>query len=245
MKKLLIGCLALVTAAVAWAQFAPGSNYQEFGAWSVGGALNIKSGGTQTVESGGTLTVASGGTMTVVGNLKTSDGVGTVAGAGVAVTEIGTGAIHKTVFTLSSASVAVVDTGGANGGQGGLKIYDFPAGVIVRGGCVADTTTLAGAGGITDTAAVVESLGSVVAATSDATLTSTEADFVGSFAGTLSSGAGTFAKYGEPSATSLDGHTTAVDLFLNVAVPDAGISADDTLAVTGTITCIWSSTGDF
>jgi hypothetical protein len=45
--------------------------------------------------------------------------------------------------------------------------------------------------------------------------------------------------------TNLDGHTTAVDLILNVAVPDADVSASDTLAVTGTVTCVWSNVGDW
>lgn len=180
-----------------------------------------------------------------IGTFNTTDSVGAVSGAGVTLVEKGNGAIHKTVFTLTSASVTVTDTGGANGAQGNFKIYDFPEGVIVRGGCVASATTLAGAGGIADGAAVVLSLGSVAAGAGDSTLSSTEADFIASFAGTLTAGAGTFAKYGEPSVTSLDGHTTAVDLILNVAVPDADVSASDTLAVSGTITCVWSNTGDF
>lgn len=181
----------------------------------------------------------------ISGKLLTADGVGAVAGSGVTVVEYGTGAVHKTVFTLAAASVTVTDTGGAAGAQGNLKIYDFPEGVLVRGGCVASAATLAGTGGITDTAAAVLSLGSAAAGAGDATLTGTEADFIASFAGTLAAGAGTFAKYGEPSVTSLDGHTTPIDLYLNVAVPDAGVSASDTMAVTGTITCIWSVTGDF
>jgi hypothetical protein len=114
----------------------------------------------------------------------------------------------------------------------------------VRGGCVANATTLAGAGGIADGAAVVLALGTVVAAADDA-LTSTEADFIASFAGTLTAGAGAFTKYGEPSVTSLDGHTTAKDLYLNMAVPDADISSGDTLAVSGTITCTWWNNGDW
>lgn len=200
-------------------------------------------GGADTIETLGTAQTVSG-VKTYSADPRTSVGVGAVAGAGVTVVENGNGAVHRTVFTLSSASITVTDSGGAGGGSGGLKIYDFPEGVIVRGGCVANATTLAGAGGIADGAAVVLSLGSVTAA-ADATLTSTEADFIASFAGTLAAGAGAFTKYGEPSVTSLDGHTTAVDLFLNMAVPDADISASDTLAVSGTITCTWWNNGDW
>jgi hypothetical protein len=184
-------------------------------------------------------------TLTITGNLVTADGVGAKNGAAVAVVELGTGAVHKTVFTLTALSITVTDTGGAAGAQGGAKIYDFPEGVIVRGGCTANLTTLAGAGGIADGAALVGSLGEVVAGVGDATLSGTEADFIASYAGTLVAGAGVITKYGEPSVTSLDGHTTPIDLFLNVAVPDADVSSSDTVAVSGTITCVWTSTGDF
>lgn len=180
-----------------------------------------------------------------IGTFNTTAGVGAKNGAAVTVVEKGNDAVHKTVFTLTALSVTVTDTGGANGAQGNVKIYDFPEGVLVRGGCVANATTLAGAGGIADGAAVVLALGEAAAGVGDATLSSTEADFIASFAGTLVAGAGTFAKYGEPSVTSLDGHTTPIDLILNVAVPDADVSASDTLEVTGTITCIWTSSGDF
>jgi hypothetical protein len=176
---------------------------------------------------------------------RTTVAVGAVNGTGVSLVEEGSAVVHRTTFTLAAASITVTDSGGAAGAQGSLKLYDFPEGVIVRGGCVANLTTLAGVGGITDTAAAVLALGSVAAGAGDAALSGTEADFIASFAGTLSGGAGTFAKYGEPSATSLDGHTTAVDLILNVAVPDAGVSASDTLAASGTVVCTWFNTGDF
>lgn len=173
------------------------------------------------------------------------DGVGAKNGASVAVSESGSAAVHKTVLTLTSTSITMTDAGAA-GSHGGTKVYDFPAGVIIRGGCVANLTTLAGAGGIADGAAVVLALGLAAPATDNATLAgANEADFVASYAGTLTAGAGVFTKYGEPSATSLDGHTTAVDLFVNAAVPDADSSANDTLAVSGTITCLWSTSGDF
>lgn len=173
------------------------------------------------------------------------EGVGAKNGSTVSVVESGSAAVHRTVLTLTATSITMTDAGAA-GSHGGTKIYDFPAGVIIRGGCVANLTTLAGAGGIADGAAVVLALGTAAPATDNATLVgANEADFIASYAGTLTSGAGAFTKYGEPSATSLDGHTTAIDMYLNAAVPDADSSANDTIAVTGTITCLWSSSGDF
>lgn len=201
-------------------------------------------GGADTIVTTGTAQTISG-VKTFSAAIVNTAGAGAVAGGGVTLVENGDGAFHKTVFTLTATEVTVTDTAGVNGAQGNLKIYDFPEGVIVQGGCVANVTTLAGAGGIADGAEVVLALGSVAAGVGDATLTSTEADFVASFAGTLVAGAGAFTKYGEPSVTSFDGHTTAVDLIFNVAVPDADVSANDTLAVDGTITCTWWNNGDW
>lgn len=182
--------------------------------------------------------------LVVTGAVQTADGVGAKNGSAVTVVELGTAAVHKTVFTLTALVITMTDAGAA-GSHGTHKLYDFPAGVIIRGGCVANVTTLAGAGGIADGAAAVFALGQSPTGTDNATLLTTEADFIASFAGTLTAGAGIFAKYGEPSVTSIDGHTTPTDLYLNTAVPDADSSASDTLTITGTITCIWSSSGDF
>src|SRR3972149_903092 len=48
----------------------------------------------------------------------TASGVGAAAGTGVTAVETGNGAVHKTVITLAATSIAVTDTGGANGAQG-------------------------------------------------------------------------------------------------------------------------------
>ncbi len=172
-------------------------------------------------------------------------GVGAKNGSAVSVVESGSAAVHRSVFTLTALSVAVTDTGGANGAQGSHRLYDFPVGAIIRNGCSYSLTTLAGAGGIVDGAALVGSLGTTAAAIGNATLTTTEADWIASTAGTLTAGAGVLAGSADPVLASLDGHTTAVDLYLNLAVPDADVSASDTVAVSGTITCLWSSSGDW
>jgi len=180
-----------------------------------------------------------GGTRT--STAKTTVGVGAKNGTTVSAVE-NVGLIHQTVLTLTALSVTMVDATTA-GNQGGVKIYDFPEGNILILGGTADLTTLAGAGGITDTAALVGSVGSVVAATDNATLTSTEANIVPSMSGTLTGGAGTLK--GVNTATAfLDGTATAADVYLNLAVPDAGSSADDTVAVSGTITITWINLGD-
>lgn len=176
-------------------------------------------------------------------NLTTS-GVGAAAGTGVTAVESGTGAVHKTVLTLAALSVAITDNGVA-GGQGSQTVYAFPEGVIQLLGASYNLTTARVATGIATTAAVVGSLGSVAAGAGDATLTSTEADMIASTTGTLTAGAGVLAKHGSLVAAAFDGHTTPVSAILNLAVPDAGISATDAILVSGTITLVWANLGDY
>jgi hypothetical protein len=178
------------------------------------------------------------------GHLETTHGIGAPNGTGVTAVERGVGAYHETVLTLDELSVTMTDAGAA-GCHGSAKLYDFPAGVIQILGASYNLTTLAGAGGIGDTAALVGSLGSVTAGVDNATLTTTEADLIASTTGTLTDGAGVLQKHGSLVATAFDGHTTPMDAFLNLAVPDAGSSADDTVAVSGTVRILWVQLGDW
>lgn len=169
-------------------------------------------------------------------------GVGTVSGTGVAVAETGNIDNHITTFTFTALSLTMTDatTAGSHGSQ---LIYTFPvAGIVIRGASC-NLATTAGSGGIADTGAVVESLGSVTTVTDNAALTSTEADIIASFAGTLAAGVGVFQKLGGAVAIA-DGSVTASKIYLNAAVPDAGSSASDTLAFTGTCVVKWYSIAD-
>lgn len=176
---------------------------------------------------------------------QTSVGVGAKAGgSAVAVAEYGNGTIHKTVLTLTSLSVTMTDAT-TNGSHGTQKLYDFPEGAIqVLGGSM-NLTTLAGSGGIADGAALVGGLGTAAVGTNNATLTSTEQDLIASTAGTLSSGAGTLKKHASLIATAYDGTATPIDAILNLAVPDADSSSNDTVSVSGTITLVWANLGDY
>ena len=231
-----------------------------------------------------------------------ASGVGAAAGTGVTAAEYGSGPVKQTVLTLAALSITMTDhtTAGAHGSQ---KVYDFPEGLIEILGATTNLTTLAGAGGIGDTAALVGSLGTATVGTGDSVLTGTEADIIPQTAGTLSSGAGTLKGKLLPTLATLagitpltdstgrtpdntianhadlstyatdaaaiesnvsdlagkineilsatlnarrvfDGTGTAKDCYLNITVPDAGSSADDTLAVSGTITLTWINHGD-
>lgn len=184
------------------------------------------------------------GVKTLVSEPKTEADIGAVAGTGSTVAEYGTGTIHKTVITLASLSVTMTDAGAA-GSHGTQKIYDFPAGNILILGGSSDLSTTAGAGGIADGAALVAAVGTAAVGTGNATLTTTEADILPSYAGTLTAGVGIFD--GE-STTALiatfDGTATAKDAILNLAVPDADSSASDTVTVSGTVTIVWINLGD-
>lgn len=176
---------------------------------------------------------------------KSSVDVGTASGTGVVATEYGNGVVHKTVLTLTAAQIPTTDATTA-GASGGLKVYTFPEGVIQVLGASYNLTTARVSTGLATTAAMVGSLGTVSALTEgDATLTSTEADIIASTTGTLTAGAGSFKKHGSINTTAFDGHTTPVPVWLNTAVVDAGTSANDALACTGTITLSWVNLGDY
>lgn len=166
--------------------------------------------------------------------------------AGVSAVERGIGFLHQTVFTLTAASVTITDATTA-GAHGGIQLYDFAGLHLTILGATSDLAITAGAGGTSDTASVICSAGTVVVTNANATLTTTEADFIPSTAATLTDGAG--ACDGESATAAIvqfDGTATAKDLFLNFAVPDAGQTdaSNDTLAVTGTVTVTWVENGD-
>lgn len=167
---------------------------------------------------------------------------GAPAGTGVSAAEYS--GLHHTILTLASLSVTMTDAGAA-GCHGTQKVYDWPAGPIQILGSSFDLTLLAGAGGIADGAAVVGSLGTAAVGTDNATLTTTEANLIASAAGTLTAGAGTLKKHGSLVAAAFDGTSTAVDAHLNLAVPDADSSANDTLTISGTIHLFWLNLGDY
>lgn len=200
------------------------------------------SGDRQVIASGGSLVLQSGSNITVGGDFRTTFGNGTAAGTGVTAVEC-MPIIHQTILTLAASSVTMTDAGAA-GCHGGLKIYDFPEGVVHIYGATCDLAVTAGAGGITDTASVVGSIGTVVTATDNATLTTTEANIIPSTAVTLTGGVGAFDSASTGGAT-YNGYSTPVDLFLNFAVPDAGSTANDTLTVSGNVTVTWVYLGDF
>jgi hypothetical protein len=177
-------------------------------------------------------------------NAETASGSGAVSGTGVTVVESGDAALKKTVLTFTNVSVTMTDATTA-GSHGSLKVYDFPAGLLSYLGGTTDLTIARVGTAITTTAAVVGAVGTTATATDDDALTTTEADLIPSTASTLTAGAGvTKGKYAVAPQVPFDGTATAVDAYLNFAIPDAGSTGNDALLVNGTITLVWSNLGD-
>ncbi len=145
------------------------------------------------------------------------------------------GQVVQTTITLAGLVLTTTDSTTAFATQ---KIFDFPVGNINILGAVGSLAIVAGAGGITDTAAVVMSVGTV-AATQGADLTSTEANIIPSTAFTLTAGAKTATRMA--STAQFIGETP--DAILNLSIPDAGTASGDTVTVTGTITISWINLG--
>ena len=149
------------------------------------------------------------------------------------------GGTQQVTLTFSNTAVALTDAGAAGAG-GGIRIFGFQQGNVKLDNYHVNLTTARLGTNLTTTAALVASLGTVVAA-ADATLSSTEADIASSTTATLTAGAGTFTKIAT-APVYLDGTSTAKDVYLNFAVPDAGSAGNDSVVVNGTITLIYSNT---
>lgn len=150
---------------------------------------------------------------------------------------------HK--ILLKDLVVAITDTGGASGAYGSQKIFDFPEGNILILGAQARLTDVdAGAGGITDTATVKFSIGSAAETTND-TLDSTQANLIASTNVALTGGTST-ATVGavNTGVLFLDGTTTPADLYLNLGIADAGITANDDVTIDGEIEITYIVLGD-
>ena len=180
-------------------------------------------------------------------NPANSPGLGSVPAAsgtaGVTVAEGGAG-VRISTFTLRDVSVTMTDATTA-GSQGRIQIYDFPAGNLLFLGGSCDLTTARVGTALAANAAVVGAVGTAAVGVDNDTLTSTEADLLPSYAGTLTAGAGVVkSKSVTAGIVVFDGTSTAKDAWLNFAVPDAGSTGNDALLVNGTVTLAWCLLGD-
>jgi hypothetical protein len=172
-------------------------------------------------------------------------------GSTVKVKEEGDDIWHRTTLTCTATSITISDDAGV-AQYGGVKVYDFPAGLIVTQAAVVTGTLTAGVTGtIIDNWDGDVSLGTATA-TTGATLTGTEADIMPSVA--VSAGASD--KLGVVDAVSVatalteaservfDGTATAKDLFLNFVIDDDATHTAGTATFTGTIVLVWAFIAD-
>lgn len=164
----------------------------------------------------------------------------------VAAAETGNGAFRQTVLTLTDLPITMRDTEQG----GGAKIYTFPIGRITRIGAtvsLAMTTTSVIAATLNSGKTCNLGVGSVTQ--SQATVTTTEQDIVNVTAWTSSTvinvAGSTVAGVGPGVLDSLDGTSTAIVAFLNLAVAGAtDIDANATITISGTVTMNWANVGD-
>lgn len=153
----------------------------------------------------------------------------------------GGGPIVQVKITLNASPISISDDAGV-AQYGGMKIYDFPEGMLLTLGAVVDgsISPKATSGTIIDTFDGDVAIGTVTA-TTGATLTSTEADILQSVAltqavaGVANCDAQSVATaLTESGARWLDGTATAKDAYLNFVIDD---DASHTAAV-GTVTAV-------
>jgi hypothetical protein len=179
---------------------------------------------------------------------KSLFGLGAKNGATVSVEEFGDGVMHKTVLTCTALPISIADDA-AVAQFGGVKVYDFPAGLIMTLGAVIDGS-LTGYASLIDTFAGGVALGTATA-TTGATLTGTEADIMpevdvaAAVAEVAVCDAVSVATaLTESGARHFDGTATAIDMFLNFVIDDNAAHGAGTATFTGTITIHWLNLGD-
>ena len=177
-----------------------------------------------------------------------ADNLGAKNGSTVTVVEKGNGVITKTILTCTATPVSISDDAGV-AQYGGVKVYDFPAGLICTLGAVI-SGNLTGYASLIDTFDGDVALGTATA-TTGATLTGTEADIMQSNALTQAvaevaavDAVSVATALTESGARWFDGTATAKDMYLNFVVDDNAAHGAGTATFTGTISFIWMNLGD-
>jgi hypothetical protein len=169
-------------------------------------------------------------------------------GTGVTSAETFSG-VQTVTVTFVNTAITMLDEAGVVA-YAGLKILDLPEGSILFLGAVADLDLTKSSAGINDDWDGDFGLGTVTA-TNDATLATTEQDFIPTTA-TPQATAGATTANGQSTATEsgviFDGTTTPVDVFLNFLVDDADHDVTATacnLIVNGTVKFTYVNLGDY
>lgn len=153
------------------------------------------------------------------------------------------GVVHQTVFTFTADTVNIMDHAAA-GAHGKKLLMTFPAGIIKFIGATSDISVTCGTDGLTATATYDYALGSTAAGIDNSTLATTEQDIMTLVEGDLSSSAADWNGY-DVTDLGLDGHTTPITCYLNIAFEQDDASANDVATITGTIKVTWVNLGDY
>lgn len=209
--------------------------------------LTIAGIGPTINDSTGRLTVP---LMTVSAEPLTTSGLGAASAATIVATEAGDGVWHRTTLTCTATAITISDDAGV-AQYGGVKVYDFPAGLINIQGAVIDGALTAGVTGTIIAAFEGGVALGTVTATTGATLTSTEANIMPEVSTTTAAAkiavcdaVSVATALTESGARWLDGTATAIDMFLNFVIDDDASHTAGTATFTGTITFIWANLGD-
>jgi len=188
----------------------------------------------------------------VVGGKKVTDisaEVGAKNGATVVETTLVDGVFRKVKLTCSTTPIVITDDPGV-AQYGGVKVYDFPAGLLNFQGAVIDGSLTIDDTEMTDAFDGDVALGTATA-TTGSTLTGTEADLLQSTALTqavaqvANCDAITIATaLTESGARWLDGTTTAKDMYINFVIDDGAAHITGTGSFTGTIEFVYCILGD-
>lgn len=193
------------------------------------------------------------GTATILLIQSSSDAAlaaGAAAGANVTASETVVGNLHTTVLTCVAADLGAFGDEAGQGQFAGVKVYDFPAGLIMPMGEVV-------AGSVTLSAPAIDAWTGAIGLGVTVPLDKQDAaNLAGAVMPTVAISAAT-AKVGavdavtvaaaktESGARWLDGTAAAKDLCLNLLVAD-NVAHDNTITgtFTGTITFTWMNLGD-
>lgn len=167
--------------------------------------------------------------------------VGSSPAASITAEEYGSvgSSVRITKLTFTNVTFTLTRTSGTIA-SGGVQCYDFPKGGISFVGAAAKLTySIAGSGSYAN---LVSSVGTTVAGTDNATLTTTEANVIASTATASTSGAASFT--GAMTAlAAVNGTGTAADLYLNAATSDE-VTSSRVVTVNGWLIVHWIAGGN-
>ena len=183
---------------------------------------------------------------TIADRPQGSNTVGVVVDkAGLSVKESGFGSQRCTTFTFTNMTVTMTDEAGVIL-YGGQKLYDFPDGVIKFVAAIADLDLL-GTGNVIANWDGDFGVGTVTAS-NNATLSSTEQNVIPTTATPQSDASKVTTANGFSTATedaSVDGTSTALDLYLNFLVDDTDHNGGGITVTGGTLKVYWMLLGDY